>query len=316
MHATLAVMTSSAQIHRRIVALSEAYGGVLSRELLREEGVGRGPVARQVMGARWQVVGRRTVATHPGPLSTTALAWRAVWEVGRPDVAVDGVSALEVDGLTGFQSASVDVSVPWTARVARVPGVRIHRVCRGDDEVRLVGVPRVRASVATVRAAHWAASDRQAALVLALPVQQRLVRASDLVDVTRDEHVRGRRALVRRLVADNADGAHSLGELDFAWMCRRAGLPEPDRQVVVMFPEGRIYLDVRWTALGLVVEIDGSQHRQGLAVGDDQLRQNAVTIGNDLVLRYDLFVIRLRADEVVAQIWEAHTVLRRRLAAA
>jgi len=64
--------------------------------------------------------------------------------------------------------------------------------------------------------------------------------------------------------------------------------------------------------IGLVVEIDGSQHRQGLAVGDDNLRQNAVTIGNDLILRFDLFVLRLRPDEVVDQVWQAHAVLRRR----
>jgi len=305
-------MTSSADMHRRILDLSEPYGGVLSRELLRDAGVGRGAVARQVQAARWRLVGRHTVATHTGNLSAAALGWRAVWEVGRPDVAVDGVSSLQVDGLTGFETVVVDVSVPWAARVAPVPGVRIHRVCRGADEVRRLGVPRVRAPTATVRAAHWAASDRQAALLLALPVQQRLVRARDLGEVTRDEHVRGRRELVRRLVADIADGAQSLGELDFANVCRRAGLPEPDRQAVVRSPTGRVYLDVRWSAIGLVVEIDGSQHRQGLAVGDDNLRQNAVTIGNDLVLRFDLFVLRLRPDEVVDQVWQAHAVLRRR----
>jgi hypothetical protein len=305
-------MASSADIHRRIVHLSEPYGGVLSRELLRDAGIGRGAVARQVQAARWRVVGLRTVATHTGDLGISALGWRAVWEVGRPDVAVDGVSALLLDGLTGYETGVVDVSVPWTARVARVPGVRIHRVCRGDEEVRRLGVPRVRAPTATVRAAHWAASDRQAALLLALPVQQRLVRAHDLGDVTRDEHVRGRRELVRRLVADITNGAQSLGELDFACLCRRAGLPEPDRQAVVRSPAGRIYLDVRWSAIGLVVEIDGSQHRQGLALGDDHLRQNAVTIGNDLVLRFDLLVIRLRADEVVDQVWQAYSVLRRR----
>jgi hypothetical protein len=37
-----------------------------------------------------------------------------------------------------------------------------------------------------------------------------------------------------------------------------------------------------------------------------------VTIGNDLVLRFDLLVIRLRADEVVDQVWQAYSVLRRR----
>ncbi len=51
---------------------------------------------------------------------------------------------------------------------------------------------------------------------------------------------------------------------------------------------GRIYLDVVWEEQGLVVEIDGAQHRQGLAVTDDNLRQNEVTLGDERVLRIDL----------------------------
>ena len=49
---------------------------------------------------------------------------------------------------------------------------------------------------------------------------------------------------------------HSLGELDFARLCRERGLPEPTRQAVCKGPDGRVFLDVRWEC-GLVVEIDG-----------------------------------------------------------
>jgi hypothetical protein len=48
---------------------------------------------------------------------------------------------------------------------------------------------------------------------------------------------------------------------------------------------GRLYLDVRWLALGLVVEIDGSGQREGLAQLDDNFRQKAVTSAEDVVLR-------------------------------
>ena len=71
---------------------------------------------------------------------------------------------------------------------------------------------------------------------------------------------------VRQVVADLTDGAHSLGELDFARLCRERGLPEPSRQAVRRGPRGTIYLDVRWDHLRLVVEIDGAQHTQGLSV--------------------------------------------------
>ncbi len=76
-------------------------------------------------------------------------------------------------------------------------------------------------------------------------------------------------------------------------------------------PRGRIYLDVQWSDIGLVVEIDGLQHRMGLAVTDDNLRQNEVTLGADRVLRVDLVGLRLLPAAFMAQIVRAHAQLRR-----
>lgn len=308
-------MTSSALRQRQMTALSEPYGGVLSRELLREAGVDKDVITRQVDGARWRLHGRETVATHTQNLSPEALAWRAVWEVACPDVALDGVSAMQAARLTGFDAALVDVSIPWEARVARVEGVRIHRVFRGVGDVVGPGIPRVRTALAAVRAAHWASSDRQAALLLALPVQQRLLPPARLLEASKTDRVRGRRALVRLLARDIADGAQSLGELDFAKMCRRRGLPEPDRQAVTETTKGRVYLDVRWSPLALVVEIDGSGHVQGLASMDDNFRQNRVALGDNTVFRYGLVDIRVRSEAVLDQLCEAHAVLAARRAA-
>jgi very-short-patch-repair endonuclease len=305
-------MTSSAIRQRRLSALADDYDGVLSRSLLSEAGVDRRGIGRQVDGARWRRVGSYTVATHTGALSLRALAWRAIWEVNRRDVAVDGVSAMVDAGLTGFELSTVEVSVPWPIRVRPIPGVRVHRVCREEAEVITAGLPRVGTPTATIRAANWASSDRQAALLLALPVQQRLLTPARLEEARKTDHVRGRRELVRQLVDDLVDGAHSLGELDFARLCRQAGLPEPDRQVVRRSPKGRIYLDVRWSGIGLVVEIDGSGHRHGLAVTDDNLRQNLVTLSGDMVLRFDLLALRLRPDQVLSQVCGAHAILTAR----
>ena len=99
-----------------------------------------------------------------------------------------------------------------------------------------------------------------------------------------------------------------MGELDFAGSVVAVDFREPDRQAVVRTSKGRIYLDVRWTAIGLVVEIDGAGHREALSVMDDHLRQNRVTIGENLVLRYDLFALRLHPNEVLDQVCDAYTV--------
>ncbi len=273
---------------------ADAYGGVLSRRMLRALGVDRHAVAREVAGDRWRVHGHQTVAVHSQPLGAPALWWRAVWETGHRIAALDGVSALLAAGVAGYDESLVHISVPDACTPERSGGVRVHRVDRRPDEVITTrGVPRVAPAIAAIRAAHWAASDRQAALLLALPVQQGVVSGPQLVKAANLVGGRRRRALVLTLVGDIADGARSLGELDFAAMCRRRGLPTPDRQVLRRRSSGRIYLDVGWSEGRLALEIDGSQHYSGLSVMRDNLRQNDVTIAGDRVLRIDLLGLRL-----------------------
>ncbi len=282
---------------------SEAHGGVLSRRGLAHLGIDRDAVAREVEAGRWAVHGRLTVAVHRGPLPPEALRWRALWEVGHRVALLDGVSSLVVAGLTGFEEPVVHVSVTRNSRCPSVDGVRVHRVRRlSTDRCDLGSVPRTAPAVAALRAAAWAVSDRQAALLLAMTVQQRLATGAQLQAAVRVVRNRGRRPFVRQVVRDVAAGAESLGELDFATLCRRYGLPEPVRQEVRHGARGRVYLDVRWAGARLVVEIDGSGHRMGLAVTADNLRQNDVTLDGERVLRFDLLALRLHEGEVMAQV--------------
>jgi very-short-patch-repair endonuclease len=297
----------------RATAVAGDYGGVLSRRLLRELDVDRNAQAREVAAGRWRLHGHETVAVHTMALGDVARRWRAIWEVGAAAAVLDGVSALHAAGVRGFDEGAVHVSVPRAVHHAGVPGVRIHRVERRLRELALAGIPRVRPAEAAIRAASWAVSDRQAALVLALVVQQRVVTPGQLLEAASRVSVRSRRALIPLLVADVAAGAQSLGELDFAALCRRHGLPVPDRQVVRTTPTGRIYLDVCWSDVGLVVEIDGSGHRSGLAVMDDNLRQNAVVLQGETVLRIDLVGLRLQPDAFMAQVCRAHALLAARI---
>jgi very-short-patch-repair endonuclease len=309
--------TLSAPARRRRLVAEEAakYGGVLSRRLLRELGVDHRAVAREVRADRWRILGRQTLATHLGALPVEAARWRAVWEVGPGGPALDGVTSLQALGLSGFDEDRPHVSVAHGWRPQKVEGVRLHHVGRVEGEVVSVqGLPCVRAEVAAVRAAHWARSDRQAALILCLVIQQRLTTGPRLVTASRAVRGRRRRKLVRLLVRDVADGAQSLGELDFSRMCREKGLPEPARQILRRGPAGRIYLDAGWPDLRVAVEVDGSQHRMALAVMDDNLRANEVVIGGETVLRIDLVGLRLEGPRFMDQVARAlaHAAQRRR----
>ena len=229
------------------------------------------------------------------------------------EVAHDGVTALQAAGLVNFTDALDHLSVKHTASVPEVDGVKLHKVIRRTtDEVAVTGIPRTTPAVAAVRAAHWAVSDRQAALLMVMPVQQRIITGEQLVAATRRMRGRTRRRLIPLLARDIADGAQSLGELDFAALCRLRGLPEPSRQVVHHGPQGRVYLDVRWDEADLVVEIDGAQHAWGLSGTDDQFRQNAVVLRGDRVLRMTLVGLRLSPDAFMDQVCEAYRRFRRR----
>jgi len=296
---------------RRQIAreLADCHGGVVSRAMLRSAGIERRHVAYEVRSERWVVHGDVTVAVHTRPLSREESLWRAVWEVGPAVTAIDGVTALELAGLKHYDDPAIHCSVVHTARVIWPSGVTAHKVIRRvPAEVLLTGIPRTRPAVAAVRAAHWAVSDRQAALILLMTAQQGLASPEELLRTSKQLRGRRRRAFVKNVVRDIALGVQSLGELDFAHLCRERGLPEPDRQVVVHTDRGRVYLDVRWRN-GLVVEIDGVQHRRALAVSTDNLRTNALVLKGDRALRIDLVGLRVFTDEFMAQVAEGHAQL-------
>jgi very-short-patch-repair endonuclease len=295
----------SSRRRERVRTLETAALGVVSRAALRAAGIDDADVRAEVRAERWTTPGLQTVALHSRPLGHDERLWHAVWETGANVAALDGVTALLAAGMTGYRDDRIHLSVVHSHAVKRIPGVRVHKITRRHDrELEPHGIPRVRPAVAAIRAAHWADSDRQAALLLVLPTQQGLVRTADLLETARSIRGRRRRAFVGGVIRDIALGAQSLGELDFARLCRERGLPEPERQVVRQGLNGRIYLDVRWSC-GVVVEIDGIQHTWGLAPVLDALRQNRVTLSRDTVLRIPNVGLRLHEDAFMEQVAQA-----------
>ncbi|MFN8079651.1 MAG: hypothetical protein U0Q19_08790 [Kineosporiaceae bacterium] len=292
--------------------LAALHGGVVHRRDLRRLGIDEQGVRAEVAAGRWVRAGRHTVVPGSGPVQGEGLLWQAVWESGSGAV-LDGVAALMAFGLTGFAPDVIDVSVPAGTHPRRLPGVRVRRRRRMPPVVA-AGLPRVRREWATLHAAQWARTDRAAALLVCLPVQQRLVEPGRLLAAWQATTYSPRRALLEHVVRDVCDGAHSLGELDFARRCRDRGLPEPDRQVVRRGPGGRIYLDAEFTDVGLVVEIDGGHHAQALHPIDDALRQNEVTLDRRMVLRIPVLGLRLTPEAFMDQVARAHHLARTRAA--
>lgn len=282
--------------------LASSQGGIVSRRQLYALGVQRWQTKAQLRARRWKLHHKQTIAIHTGPLPEEAKYWSAVFEAGSRS-AIDGASSLIVAGLKGFDADAIRVSLPRGAKVLHSPGVDVRQTRRfRKEDVVGVGIPRVRTEIAAIRAALWARTNRQAALLLTMTVQQRLARATDLacalLDVRRDK----RRRFIESVLLDLLGGVQSMGELDFARRCRQRRLPEPDRQVVRKGRGGTYYLDVYWHAFGVVLEVDGIHLLHATNVVEDALRQNHVTIDGDTVLRLPLLGLRVAEDDFFAQI--------------
>ncbi|MBS2939278.1 hypothetical protein KDN32_16165 [Nocardioides sp. J2M5] len=285
-----------------VAALAAKQGGVVSRAQAYAAGMTRGEVRAQLRARRWQRVWSRALCLHTGPVSELGRHWAAVFE-GGDRAMLDGESSLVASGLTGYDTTVHRVSVPRGVKPLRGAGLDVRRTRRWSADDRAPsGVPRTRVPVAAVRAAMWACTDRQAALLLTMPVQQGLTTADHLgcalLAVRRDR----RRGLMHDVVNDLLGGVRSLGEFDVARECRRRGLPEPDRQVVRRGRGGRYYLDVCWDAFHLVVEIDGIHHSWATSVVPDALRQNEVVLRDARVLRLPLLGLRVAADDFFDQV--------------
>lgn len=292
----------------RLVALRRVaarQGSVVSRRQAYRLGVTRWEIRGAVRAGRWQLVGDQSVCLHNSVLDPVGERWAAVLQ-GGPRAQLDGASALVAGGLERFDDGRVRVSVPRRARVRRNRRFDIRQTRRWSaDDLVEVGIPRTRVPVAAVRGALWARTDREATYLLSVVVQQGLATPEaigvELLRVRRDR----RRLLLHAVINDLLDGARSLGELDLGRELRRRGLPAPARQVLRRDGANRYYLDLYWPDLGLVVEIDGIHHAWAENVVSDALRQNALALDGDTVLRLPLVGLRLEPDAFFAQVEQA-----------
>lgn len=284
---------------RRARGLAVDQAHIAHRRQLYAAGVPRWLVRRELRARRWQRTGRSTVAVHNGPLDEEARRWVAVLESG-PRAALSGVSALQHDGITVLTDEEIHVAVPHGAERRKLSGVVRHETRRlREQDVISAGLRRTKPAVSAVFAALWALTERQAVFFLVLPVQQGLCTPAQLAEaLERVRRHRFRRALWLA-VADIADGARSLGELDIGRALARRGLPRPDRQVKRKRPDGSVYLDLAWDAFGLTLEVDGVQHDLPWMQLSDTLRDLGTLAEGSVVMRVPLLAWRLDEERVL-----------------
>jgi len=256
----------------------------------------RRAAARAVRRKEWRRLTKKTFLAAACEPTQRQRAWAAVLHCG-PSALLAGRNALVLHGWNDEFHAPYDVAVPHC--VQKVPGptwLRIHRVA-----VPLTGPAakpaRTSAHLATVHAAAWARSDREAGLVVISALQQRLTAHPQLQKVLEQLPRLPRRQLITDLAAEFTGGAHSLNELDFGALCRRFDVPLPRRQTKRADSTGRLRaIDVEFvTPSGRVLrlEIEGVQHLEPDNYLDDITRHNRLQITDPAVgLRVSSWTLR------------------------
>ena len=299
----------SAELRNRALAEAEPSDGVLSRAQLREIGVGRDRVAGHVRAGRWTTHGRQTIALHTGRLSPIAQAWRAVHESGG-DARVDGVTALRRAGVTGLSDETVHISVHHLCQVRDIEGVRQHKVsrrvparrpCRDSPEHHRPW-PRCEQRSGRFRTGRPPSSSscRRSSASPPRTTSGRCTSTTWAGDVAVSSPASSTTSPTARSHWESwTSFPHSVDVV-----CR-----PPTRQAMRRVDGRTRHLDVLWEDIGLALEIDGAAHAEGVNLTFDHLRQNAITIGGELILRMNLIGLRLEREAFLDQVVEAHRLL-------
>jgi len=285
--------------------LAASQAGVIARRQLIGLGYGARYVDGQLAALRWQLVSDVVVCTTTGPLTREQLMWAGVLHAG-PNSAIAGLTALEVRGLRRWHRDEVTVLLPKSHNLEPLPGVRFVETRRPIMMFATEALPVWRTEPAALLFAGYHPSTRTALGLLAAVVQQRLTSADRLLSELPDLHPLRRSRIFRATLEEIAGGSQSVNELDLVRMCRREGLPLPDRQTPRRDASGRLrYSDAEWRMRDgrvVILEIDGGFHMEVEHWEDDIVRERDLVSTGAIVLRCTGRELRDESPRVAASL--------------
>ena len=280
--------------------------GVVSRGQLIELGVTRHHVRRQLAAQRWQTAGPRVVVLMTGPLTDEQWLWAAQLHAGH-EAGLYARTALGVLGLRGWDSDALEVAVPHAVRAVSWGRVRVHRLRRlsGADITVRSGLRCVAAPRSALDAASAHPSARTAAALVLAVVQQRVTPVEELGAALDSSPHRRHASVIRRALADAAEGADSVAEVDVVTLLQRAGLTRIRRQAVIRTSVGPRRVDIAVDLPDgsvLVVEVDGPHHADPSVRATDAEKDASVIAAGNRVLRIPVVMVRTQPERVLANL--------------
>ena len=279
---------------------------VVSRAQLQAAGVSDAVVRQRLRSRRWQTVHPGVYMTHTGPVGYDEHLVAALLYAG-PEAAWSHYTAAEQFGLIKPDDRRpVYVSVPWRRRVRARPNLVITRDTHWEDRQAAVIPPRSRPAEAVLEIVGISGSLDAAAAVVAEACQSGRVSPDQILAALVGRHRLRHRAALGQILADVAQGAHSLLELRYLRDVERAhGLPAGQRQRAV---DGE-YTDVAYAPYELVVELDGRFHFAPRRRWRDLDRDNRAALRSEATLRYGWLDVTSRPCAAAVQVLQ---VMRRK----
>lgn len=278
---------------------------VVSRVQLLAAGRSETEVRRRLRSRRWQTVHPGVYVTHTGPIGYEELLVAALLYAG-PQAAWSHYTAAEQFGLIKPDDRRpVYVTIPWHRRVRARPNLVIARDAHWKEHLAAVVPPRSRPAEAVLEIVGISRSLDAAAAVVAEACQSGRVAADEILAALDGRPQLRHRAALRSILADVAEGTHSLLELRYLRDVERAhGLPRGRRQRGV---DGE-YTDVAYEPYELVVELDGRFHFAPRQRWRDLDRDNRAALRSETTLRYGWLDITSRPCAAALQVLQ---VMRR-----
>ena len=294
--------------------LLRRQAGVVSRQEGVALGVDDVTIERLVRRREWTRLSDGVFVDHTGPLSRRQREWAALLRYQGSVLA--GGSALGASGLSGpDRHGDVELAVRHGRRLAPPPGITVVQLrCFERAALPHASPPRLRVEHAALLVASAASSEDRAVATLADVVREGATTAR-LGAALMDHPKLPRRALLREVLADVAEGAQSPLERRYLRDVERAhGLPRGERQVreVVRVVEGEllrwVVRDVRYRAQQALLELDGRiGHSAALDRWADLQRDLDAAVHGDLTLRagWQQVLDRCRLASVVGRVLQA-----------
>jgi very-short-patch-repair endonuclease len=287
----------------RCSQLIESQRGVLARRQALEAGLEWTTIRSLLRSGRWTPLQRGVYATFTGEPAWQARLWAAVLRAG-PEAALSHQTAAELDGLTSARSPVIHVTIPGSARVDPIPGLRLHRSERlAEARHPSRTPPRTRIEETVLDLTQTAKTIDGAFGWLCQACGSRLSTAELLLTASQKRpRVRWRGILVSAL-GDIGDGAHSVLEIHYVRDVERPHrLPRARRQAPKTRSSGRIYLDNLVERYRTCIELDGNAAHPVAERWRDIARDNASAADGITTLRYGWPDVAERPCQTAAQI--------------